>query len=154
MLQRTHTRSCLLKGLFSSLCSETKKQPCPRQGSYQMGGRESDRRGCWCEVECDSSFSPFPYYHFSFQCPPPTNLGMNTACHPLGGWRSRAVVKKLMPTFSKRRVQCVCWNRGKGVKGLVEEAARSEERLGHLPSVTVGILVLPLPLPAPSTPFF
>lgn len=44
----------------------------------------------------------FLYYHSPFQCPSPEYLGVNTACHPLGGWGSRAVVKKLMPTFNKR----------------------------------------------------
>lgn len=51
-------------------------------------------------------FSPL-FLLSTFQCPPLKNLGMNTACHPLGGWGSTAVIKILMPTFNKRWVQCV-----------------------------------------------
>lgn len=39
-------------------------------------------------------FSPL-FLLSTFQCPPPRNVGMNTACHPLGGWGSTAVIKKI-----------------------------------------------------------
>lgn len=81
-----------------------------------MGGRDNDRRGCWCETECGSFFSPL-FLLSTFQCPPPRNVGMNTACHPLGGWGSTAVIKKLMPTFNKRWIQCVSDGDGRRRKG-------------------------------------
>jgi hypothetical protein len=105
---------------------------------------------------------PFPAVTHCFQCSPPKNVGVNTACHPGwvgGGWGSRAVVKRLMPIFNKWWVQCVSWrDGGKGVKGLVKEAARwerKEERLGP-PRIPVAseVMVLPLPLqhhPLPSS---
>lgn len=63
------------------------------------------------EVECAVLSPPFSYYHSSFQHPPPKIFSI--PCHPLGGggWGSTAVVKKLMPMFNRRWVQCV---RGRG----------------------------------------
>lgn len=74
--------------------------------------------------ECAVLSPPFSYYHSSFQHPPPKILGMNTACHPLGGWGSTAVVKTLMPMFNRRWVQCVWrlgggkWERDEGREGV------------------------------------
>ena len=80
--------------------------------------------------------SPFSYYHSSFQCPPPKSLGMNTACHPLAGWGSTAVVKNLMPMFNKREVQCVSGGDGRGKEGrggLRKLLGREEGKRGRDP---------------------
>lgn len=60
---------------------------------------------------------PFPTILFSVS-PTPKKLGMNTACHPLGGWGSTAIIKKLMPMFNKRWVQCVSGGDRRGRKGV------------------------------------
>lgn len=115
MLYRKHTHPCLLKGLFFML--KDKEVALYPKGSHLegMGGRDSDRRGCWYKVECGSFSYPLFLLSLLFSVsPPPKNLGMNTACHPLGGWGSTAVIKKLMPTFNKRWVQCVSGGNRRG----------------------------------------
>lgn len=110
-VENTHTRVPIKRFIF--FFSLRNKVALPPRGSHPegMGGRGGDRQGCRGEVECGSSSSPFPCCHAS-PVAPPQNLGMNTACHPLRGWGSPAVVERLMPMFPKRWVQCVSGGEG------------------------------------------
>lgn len=85
-LHRKHIHSRLLKRLFSSLCSETKKWPHPPPQGLLLKEKEAE---CVCvggegDVGCGSSL-PFSLLSFPFPGPPPEDAGLS---HPLGGlWR-------------------------------------------------------------------
>lgn len=92
--------------------------------------------------------TPFPCCHAS-PVAPPQNLGMNTACHPLRGWGSPAVVERLMPMFPKRWVQCV--SGGEGEAGWLRQPPGEREgqgKRGWSPRCQRGLGPAP---PSPST---